>query len=139
MQQIKTRLRREGGQSVVEFAFVLPFLVVLLLAIWQVGVAFYNYLAITDAARVGARYAAVSPIGTHCSDATSRIFDPVSSPLSAKQRSDASVSCTPAPATGQALKFTITHPVTVGLGSLPGIGFLGFTGTMSSTASERHE
>ena len=55
-----THIRRfnlgsERGQSMVEFAVILPILVMLFLAIWQFGVAFHHYLAITDAARVGAR------------------------------------------------------------------------------------
>ena len=45
------RLLGDRGQSIVEFAFILPFLVFLLLAIIQFGLAFHNYLAITDAAR----------------------------------------------------------------------------------------
>ena len=44
----------------VEFAVVLPIIVMLFLAIWQCGVAFHKYIVFTDAARVGARKAAVS-------------------------------------------------------------------------------
>jgi Flp pilus assembly protein TadG len=44
----------------VEFALVLPVLVVLVLAIAQFGVAFNHYLALTDAARAAARKGAVS-------------------------------------------------------------------------------
>jgi Flp pilus assembly protein TadG len=52
-----------------EFALVLPILVVLMLGIVQFGVAFNNYVALTDAVRAGARKAAVSrnssdPAGT---------------------------------------------------------------------------
>lgn len=43
-----------------EFALVLPLLVLLLFAIIQFGIAFNNYLTVTDAARAGAREAAVS-------------------------------------------------------------------------------
>lgn len=44
----------------VEFALVLPLLAVLLLGIVQFGIAFNNYLTLTDAVRAGARQAAVS-------------------------------------------------------------------------------
>lgn len=53
-------LRREDGQAIAEFALILPVLVALLLGIIQFGIVFNNYLTITDAARAGARKAAVS-------------------------------------------------------------------------------
>ena len=43
-----------------EFAIVLPILVVLLFGIVQFGILFNNYVTLTDAARAGARAAAVS-------------------------------------------------------------------------------
>ena len=43
-----------------ELALVLPVLLVLLLGIAQFGVAFNNYVSLTDAVRAGARVAAVS-------------------------------------------------------------------------------
>jgi Flp pilus assembly protein TadG len=49
----------EGGQSLVEFALVLPLLLLLMLGIFKFGVAFTNYLTLTDAARNGARELAV--------------------------------------------------------------------------------
>ena len=53
-------LRSEHGQAAVEFAFVAPLLIVLLLAIVQVGISFNNYLRVTDAARAAARQAIVA-------------------------------------------------------------------------------
>ena len=50
----------ERGQTMAEFAVVLPILVVLLFGIMQFGIAFNNYVTLTDAARAGARKAAVS-------------------------------------------------------------------------------
>jgi Flp pilus assembly protein TadG len=55
----------------VEFALVLPILVVLVLAIAQFGVAFNNYLALTDAARAAARKGAVSRQAGQSSDCQS--------------------------------------------------------------------
>lgn len=57
---LRSRLNDDKGQSIVEFAFVLPILLALVLGIVQFGIAFNNYLTITDATRVGARKAAVS-------------------------------------------------------------------------------
>jgi Flp pilus assembly protein TadG len=44
----------------VEFALILPTLAILLFGIIQFGIAFNNYLTVTDAVRAGARVAAVS-------------------------------------------------------------------------------
>ena len=60
---MKTQLRigrRQEGQAMVEFALVIPLLLLLIFGIIQFGMLFNNYLALTDAVRVGARQAAVS-------------------------------------------------------------------------------
>ena len=51
---------RERGQAVVELALVLPLMLMLLLGIVQFGTVFRDYIALTDATRVGARQAAVA-------------------------------------------------------------------------------
>jgi Flp pilus assembly protein TadG len=60
MQQWTNKFKNERGQTMTEFAFVVPILLVLLLAIVQFGIAFNNYVTLTDAVRAGARKAAVS-------------------------------------------------------------------------------
>ena len=50
----------ESGQTLVEFAALLPVLCLLLFGIIQFGVTFHDYITVTDASRVGARKAAVS-------------------------------------------------------------------------------
>ena len=62
MPLIKTeqKLDNQRGQTMAELALVLPVLLVLLLGIAQFGVAFNNYITLTDAVRAGARKAAVS-------------------------------------------------------------------------------
>jgi Flp pilus assembly protein TadG len=42
-----------------EFAIVLPIFLLLLLGIAQLGIAFNNYIGLTDGVRAGARYGAV--------------------------------------------------------------------------------
>lgn len=54
------RSRDERGQTLVEFALVLPLLALLLFGIIQFGIVFNNYIDLTDAVRAGARKAAVS-------------------------------------------------------------------------------
>ncbi len=51
----------DTGQSLVEFAMVLPLFLVLLFALVDFGRAFYGWLVITNAAREGARAGAVAP------------------------------------------------------------------------------
>jgi Flp pilus assembly protein TadG len=53
-------IRNSDGQTLVEFALVLPILATLLLAVVQFGIVFNNYIDLTDAVRAGARTAAVS-------------------------------------------------------------------------------
>jgi Flp pilus assembly protein TadG len=54
------RVREERGQTMVEFAIVLPILCLLLFGAIQFGILFNNYVTLTDAVRAGARKAAVS-------------------------------------------------------------------------------
>ena len=70
-----TKFRNERGQTMVEFALVLPILLVLLLGIFQFGIAFNNYVTLTDAVRAGARKAAVSRQASNPSAACSRRGD----------------------------------------------------------------
>ena len=53
-------IRGEQGQTMTEFAIILPLLALLLFAVIQFGIVFNNYVAVTDATRAGARKASVS-------------------------------------------------------------------------------
>lgn len=54
------RFGGQRGQSLVEFAFVLPVLAVILFGLTDMGLAIHNAVTITNAARDGARVAAVN-------------------------------------------------------------------------------
>jgi Flp pilus assembly protein TadG len=62
--------RRQDGAAAVEFALILPFLVVILFAIIEFGIALTRTQAYVSAAREGARYAAVNcvPEGITCTN-----------------------------------------------------------------------
>ena len=60
---------RHGGQSTVELALLLPVVVVLLLAILQVGLLARDVLLVTHAAREAARAAAVAPSAVNAREA----------------------------------------------------------------------
>jgi Flp pilus assembly protein TadG len=51
--------RRDGGAELVEFALILPVLVVILVGIAEFGMLFQRQLTVTGAAREGARMAAL--------------------------------------------------------------------------------
>jgi Flp pilus assembly protein TadG len=132
--KLRSRLRGEDGQSLVEFVVILPLLAMLFLAIWQCGVAFHNYLALTDAARVGARAAAVNRASATgaCQSAKNAIQNTVSttqwSVISSR------ITCTPSTpgAVGTPFTISITYPFTITV-------FFGRTGTMTASATERLE
>lgn len=50
----------ERGASSIEFALILPVLIMILIGVFEFGMAYNNFLAITHAAREGARMAAVN-------------------------------------------------------------------------------
>jgi Flp pilus assembly protein TadG len=56
----RAAIRSERGQSLTEFALVLPLLMLVLFGIIQFGITFNNYISLTDAVRSGARKAATS-------------------------------------------------------------------------------
>ena len=60
--------RREGGQSLAEFAMVLPVFLILVFGIIDFGMGLRAYITVAQATREGARYAAVgNPAGTFTS------------------------------------------------------------------------
>jgi Flp pilus assembly protein TadG len=69
--------RRDRGQSLVEFALVFPIIVLLVMTFMEVGRAVFAFNTIANAARQGARVAAVNQLAdvTEC-DETRPIEDP---------------------------------------------------------------
>lgn len=54
-------LRSSRGAGLVEMALMLPFLLMLLMGVADIGRAFYTYVSLTNGAREGARYASRFP------------------------------------------------------------------------------
>jgi Flp pilus assembly protein TadG len=69
--RLKQRARRDDGQALVELSLCAGFLCLLLLAVWQVGSVFSHFIDISEAARSGARAAALSGAPTTADDAPS--------------------------------------------------------------------
>jgi hypothetical protein len=55
---------RQEGQSMIEFAFTLVILIIILMGVIDLGRAIFTYLALRDAAQEGASYASYNPFDT---------------------------------------------------------------------------
>ncbi len=125
-------LRAEEGQTAVEFALVLPILTVLLLAVIQLGIAFNNYVTITDAARAGARKAIVVRIGGGTSaDAVQTVRTAAGNLDQSKLDVTVSGDFTKP---GSDVIVTAKYPYTIDL-----LGWVAKTGSITSTMTERLE
>ena len=104
-----------------------------MLGIAQFGLAFYNYLSITDATRVGARAAAVKRTAGACAAATTAIQNTVSANQWAQVSSR--ITCTTPDGTdaGDPITVTVKYPYSIGL---PGFSA---AGDLTSSATERLE
>jgi Flp pilus assembly protein TadG len=127
------KLKNERGQTMTEFALVLPLLVVLVLAIAQFGVAFNNYVTLTDAARAAARKGAVSRESGNPQD------DCQSAGYAAGQNlnnpgTDFVVSCSSSWSIGSDVTVTATYPYSISL-----LGWVVASGNLSTTMKERVE
>ena len=128
---IKRVAKDEEGQTMAEFAIVLPILVVLLFGIVQFGILFNNYVTLTDAARAGARAAAVSR----------QSGDPVGAATSAVRASSADlnqgslgVGVSSSWAPGSQVTITATYPYSISL-----LGWVVTSGNLTTKTTEAVE
>lgn len=128
-----TKIRNERGQTMVEFALVLPILLVLLLGIFQFGVAFNNYITLTDAVRAGARKAAVSRQASNPSAACTAEVMAAKGGLNATELAK-NLSCTSSWAAGSDVTVTADYPYSISL-----LNWTVVSGRFSSTMKERVE
>jgi len=68
--------RGERGASLVEFAFIVPILCLIVFAIIDFGVAYNDYLSVRQGGREGARQAVVSSVGTNSACSTEGFSGP---------------------------------------------------------------
>lgn len=76
MKQGRRRFRREEGQSIVEAAYVIPLLILIVCGIIDFGWIFSNQLMVDNCSREGARYAVVN---ADASDLTALVTEKVKS------------------------------------------------------------
>jgi Flp pilus assembly protein TadG len=127
----KIDIRSQQGQSLTEFALALPVLALLLFAVIQFGIAFNNYVTLTDATRAGARKAAIGR----------QLTDPVGSCQTAIRNSAANLkqaslapTCASTWQPGADVTVTATYPYSISL-----LGLVVKSGRLSSTTTERVE
>jgi Flp pilus assembly protein TadG len=125
--------RNEDGQTMTEFALVLPILALLLFAIVQFGMLFHNYITITDAARAAARKAAVSK-DTPNPAATAEEAARGSASNLDQGDLDVAVSVTPSWEHGADVTVTTSYPYEISL-----VGKSVVSGTLTSSTTERVE
>jgi Flp pilus assembly protein TadG len=127
----RNRIRDEQGQTMAEFAIVLPILIVLLFGIVQFGILFNNYVTMTDAVRAGARAAAVSrQNGDPSGSATAAVRSSANDLNQAKL--GISVSSTWAP--GDPVTVQATYPYAISL-----LGWVVSSGSLTTKTTEAVE
>jgi len=132
-------LKRQDGQAVVEFVVILPVLLLVLMAIYQFGQVFVNYMDVTSAAREGARKGAVSRTAGTC--ATVDGLAVASAKAAASDLNQASLNvtvgrtCTSnAYAQGSDVVVTATYPYSISI-----MGMVVSSGTLTSATTMRVE
>jgi Flp pilus assembly protein TadG len=127
----RIQIRSERGQSMTEFAMVLPILVVLLFGIIQFGILFNNYVTLTDASRAGARAAAVSrQAADPVANATAAVRSSASDLDQSKLGVDVSSGWTP----GSQVTVTATYPYSISL-----LGWVVTSGNLTTKTTEAVE
>ncbi|MGH3001858.1 MAG: TadE/TadG family type IV pilus assembly protein [Gaiellaceae bacterium] len=129
-------LKKEGGQAMTELALVMPIFALLILAIVQFGIAFNNYLTLTDATRAGARKAAVSRfVGDDGASAKLAVENAAAGLDPAKLDPNITVTSTPDwTTTGSQVAVTASYPYSINI-----FGFVVKAGNLTSTTKESLE
>jgi Flp pilus assembly protein TadG len=127
----KSDITSERAQTMTEFALVLPILVVLLFGIIQCGIAFNNYVALTDAVRAGSRKAAVSRESGDPSGACVTAAQNAAGDLS---QSKLTVTCSSNWQPGSDVTVTGTYPYSINL-----LGWVVKSGDLTTQIKERVE
>src|SRR5690348_13340610 len=110
----RERTHSDRGQAVVELAFVLPALLLIVLGIVQFGIAYSHDETITNATRAGARVAVVSRTA---SNPVSAAIQAVKNAAPNLTQSQINVTVTPAPPwqPGTSVTVTATYPYSINI------------------------
>jgi Flp pilus assembly protein TadG len=127
----RAAFRSERGQSMTEFALVLPVLVLILFSIIQFGIAFNNYITLTDAVRAGARKAAVA---RHLSDPEGATVTSLRAAAKGLKPADLLIDVESSWEAGEEVRVSASYPYSIKI-----VGFIVKSGRMSSETVERVE
>ena len=117
----------------VEFAIVLPIFLLLLLGIAQGGIAFNNYIQLTDATRAGARYGAPLACSGSC-DRSALVTSKVKASAANLDANQVGVTITSSWTPGTDLQVCASYPFSINL-----IGLVVQNGNLNSCTTERVE
>ena len=123
-------IKNERGQTTTEFALVLPVLALLLFGIIQFGIAFNNYLTLTDAVRASARKAAVSRLSQNRIGDTRAEFEAAATNLNPVPVPDVTSTWEP----GSKVTVSASFPYEIQL-----LGLVVLNGDLKSQTTERVE
>jgi Flp pilus assembly protein TadG len=123
--------KREQGQTMTEFALVLPLLALLLFGVIQFGIVFHQYVTLTDAVRAGARQGAV---GRHLASPEAAVDDRVRGSAADLDQAKLTVTVTSSWNQGEDVSVTATYPYQISL-----LGLVVKSGNLTSTTTERVE
>ena len=124
-------IRNQQGQAMVEFALVLPVLLLILLGIVQFGIAYSHSLTLTDAVRAGAREAAVSRTAANPTAAATQAVLNSASDLNP---SKVAVTVSSDWVAGDSVTVSATYPYSISI-----LGIVVSAGSLHSTTTERVE
>jgi Flp pilus assembly protein TadG len=123
--------RAQNGQTMTEFALVLPLLALLLFGVIQFGIAFNNYITLTDAVRAGARKGAV---GRHLSDPEGAVVAQVRTAATDLKPADLTVDVDSTWLPGEQVRVEASYPYSISL-----LGLIVKSGRLHSVTTERVE
>ena len=129
----RDKLRGQRGQTMTEFAVVLPIFLLLLLGIAQLGIAFHNYIQLTDATRAGARFGAPLSCSGTC-DRTDKVVTKVKESAANLDAGQVGVNVTSTWQPGTDLRVCASYPYSINL-----IGLVVQSGNLNSCTTERVE
>ena len=118
-----------------EFALVAPILIVLVFAVIQFGIAFNNYMTLTDSARAAARKGAVSrELGSTAAQTACQNAGYAAGGNLEQPGTKFIVSCSSSWSAGSDVTVTATYPFSISL-----LDWVVYDGTLSTTMKERVE
>jgi Flp pilus assembly protein TadG len=127
----KISFRAQNGQTMAEFALVLPLLALLLFGVIQFGIAFNNYITLTDAVRAGARKGAV---GRHLNDPQGAVVAQVRAAATDLKPADLAIDVRSSWQPGEEVRVEASYPYSINL-----LGLIVKSGRLHSVTTERVE